>query len=354
MPRCFLRSVRDERTIEERFAFAERGRIKSRVHGKGAQISKTRSGKLVNRRAKPTTSIQNIPVKRSRSGENPVQKFGGIVKYRSWSYLPIVTRWWMQQEGSNLPLFSRPLVSVEIIEPMLFQTKNDVLPHVSPSLEQGKTSPMNTVIPRSHSEILSPNGSSKVRGRTASKKETSIGDKETIQLLVNVGKDTAMQQEKIKNDDNTIEAAKSKPTNQNPRLKGPSNDIIRLRLDRSSPLPFLLKCYYCSSFFRTLQEYGQHITTHMDSNFRHQCPFCSKSFKRNWLLKVHIRVHTGERPFKCTTAECTKRFSDKSNLRAHLRTHIKSNICGNCGKSFAQKRDLRKHVAFCGQEKNAH
>lgn len=36
-----------------------------------------------------------------------------------------------------------------------------------------------------------------------------------------------------------------------------------------------------------------------DSNNRHRCKFCGKGFSSDSALKIHIRSHTGERPFAC-------------------------------------------------------
>jgi hypothetical protein len=44
----------------------------------------------------------------------------------------------------------------------------------------------------------------------------------------------------------------------------------------------------------------------------HPCPHCTKSFSAGNKLVQHIRVHTGEKPFKC--AQCLKGFSQKGHL----------------------------------------
>ncbi|KAL0116730.1 hypothetical protein PUN28_009974 [Cardiocondyla obscurior] len=76
----------------------------------------------------------------------------------------------------------------------------------------------------------------------------------------------------------------------------------------------------------------------------HHCPYCRKSFDRPWVLKGHLRLHTGERPFECPV--CHKSFADRSNLRAHQRTrnhHQWQWRCGVCFKAFSQRRYLERH-----------
>ncbi|KAL1921744.1 uncharacterized protein VTP21DRAFT_10386 [Calcarisporiella thermophila] len=59
------------------------------------------------------------------------------------------------------------------------------------------------------------------------------------------------------------------------------------------------------------------------SQNRYQCPYCSKRFSRPSSLKIHTYSHTGEKPFVCTEEGCGRSFSVQSNLRRHMRVHIK-------------------------------
>jgi uncharacterized C2H2 Zn-finger protein len=59
----------------------------------------------------------------------------------------------------------------------------------------------------------------------------------------------------------------------------------------------------------------------------HQCQYCNKLFANSFRLKIHVRVHTGEKPFHCEP--CNQAFSDRSNFVKHKQT-----------KTHRQKADL--------------
>lgn len=58
-----------------------------------------------------------------------------------------------------------------------------------------------------------------------------------------------------------------------------------------------------SSFLSSDADADEHDGEQATSN-KHKCKFCGKRFSSDSALKIHIRSHTGERPFVCE--ECGK------------------------------------------------
>ncbi|KAL3284723.1 hypothetical protein HHI36_018869 [Cryptolaemus montrouzieri] len=115
-------------------------------------------------------------------------------------------------------------------------------------------------------------------------------------------------------------------------------------------------CYWkdCGLEFMTQDELVKHINNgHIHVNKKSfvcrwdGCSRAEKPFKAQYMLVVHMRRHTGEKPHKCTFEGCVKAYSRLENLKTHLRSHTgeKPYTCEypGCSKAFSNASDRAKH-----------
>lgn len=145
-------------------------------------------------------------------------------------------------------------------------------------------------------------------------------------------------------------------------------------MHQSHSLIELFSCETCKFVFDTQEELVQHSITHeneiMDAisevpqieintdglinrvelvdvvkKKSHKCETCNKGFICKSALAVHIRSHTGEKPFKCLDVGCGKSFTTVGGLDLHQKRHtgLKNFKCEFCDRSFVESSNLRVH-----------
>ncbi|KAJ2007710.1 hypothetical protein GGI04_001418 [Coemansia thaxteri] len=76
----------------------------------------------------------------------------------------------------------------------------------------------------------------------------------------------------------------------------------------------------CGKIFYQRAHLNIHIRSHTGYK-PYACPFpgCGKAFPQLGNMRTHERTHTGDRPFKCEIPECQKAFTQLGNLKTHMK-----------------------------------
>nr|XP_054599951.1 gastrula zinc finger protein XlCGF57.1 isoform X1 [Nothobranchius furzeri]XP_054599954.1 gastrula zinc finger protein XlCGF57.1 isoform X1 [Nothobranchius furzeri] len=104
-----------------------------------------------------------------------------------------------------------------------------------------------------------------------------------------------------------------------------------------------LCCSHCHRKFSSKLILKRHLGIHVGEK-PFTCPHCSYSSRLKASLLQHLRTHTGERPFRCS--ECSYASIDRSSLLRHCRTHSqeKPYKCQLCDYCSIQKKGLDLHT----------
>lgn len=103
-------------------------------------------------------------------------------------------------------------------------------------------------------------------------------------------------------------------------------------------------CKVCGKTLSSPSSYYVHMKLHSGTK-PFACTVCEAAFCRKPYLEVHMRTHTGERPFSCDV--CLKRFSQKSSLNTHKKIHMTNHrpfTCEHCPATFCRKPYLDIHI----------
>lgn len=111
------------------------------------------------------------------------------------------------------------------------------------------------------------------------------------------------------------------------------------------------KCHICSKYFASPEEVEKHLKFNRH-RYRFYCPGCARGFPfanniiahekkckksrvyecfmchfamhRLSTLEIHMRTHSGHKPYKCD--ECPKRYAYLNDLNKHLKVHAERNV----------------------------
>ncbi|CAL8104529.1 unnamed protein product [Orchesella dallaii] len=124
-----------------------------------------------------------------------------------------------------------------------------------------------------------------------------------------------------------------------------------LRLHKISHVPIEMRrqyqCEMCPTRLSALSSLQKHIeSVHNREALEtpYICRYCGRTYNKNQKIKydIHLRQHTGERPFKCSV--CDKGFTSQEQMARHEIVHKNLQIqCEFCSSVYKHPTYLRRH-----------
>jgi len=143
----------------------------------------------------------------------------------------------------------------------------------------------------------------------------------------------------------------------NPILMGPTRTCKPSDIPKQEQYDSFCQCQWdkCEQTFTNIEALVEHLhKDHLEKDGKREliclwdgCSRNKKPFKASYMLRIHMRSHSGEKPCVCPYQGCGKRYSRHENLKTHIRSHTQERPyrCSfpGCGKTFTNASDRAKH-----------
>uniref|UniRef100_A0A1I8NYW4 Protein krueppel n=1 Tax=Stomoxys calcitrans TaxID=35570 RepID=A0A1I8NYW4_STOCA len=121
----------------------------------------------------------------------------------------------------------------------------------------------------------------------------------------------------------------------------------------------LYPCTKCKKKLKTETSLKRHLELHekrstVDRERKCVCNICDRGFPHAYMLRDHLRSHSGEKPYLCS--ECGKGFTTSSSLKQHTFRHNSERqfTCPDCPKAFTTRTDLSSHSVVHKEKPRTH
>lgn len=110
----------------------------------------------------------------------------------------------------------------------------------------------------------------------------------------------------------------------------------------STPIAKKHLCSTCGKTFSDRSNLRNHVREKHDNIPRYTCQLCTASFMKKELYEAHVNRHAGMRPHTCNL--CQKTYLSKRDLSRHsCNINRKTYVCPTCQKVLNSKRSLQLH-----------
>ncbi|XP_076441164.1 uncharacterized protein LOC143280413 [Babylonia areolata] len=113
------------------------------------------------------------------------------------------------------------------------------------------------------------------------------------------------------------------------------------------------KCPFCERRFNRVDHLKNHVATHNSNRQHWACDKCGKRYLYHGTFEYHMAIHDANESPQLVCRICSKNFTSRDSLLAHVHTHnrykpdqnrSKSHKCPTCEKTFTTSKDVRRHM----------